>query len=67
MKPCRSIKVTQVKTYNIATLPVSLRPIVNENELISADVDGSSLTPAPRVEILDLYGNVVWSDPLSAV
>ena len=27
--------------------------------MVSADVDGSSLMPAPRVKILDLYGNVV--------
>jgi predicted outer membrane repeat protein len=42
-----------------ATPPVSLRPIVDANVNISAIVDGGSLEPAPRVEILDLYGQVV--------
>ena len=42
-----------------ATPPVSLRPIVDANVNISAKVDGGSLEPAPSVEILDLYGQVV--------
>ena len=51
---------------NTATPPVSLRPLVDDIVVISADVDGSPLSPAPRVEILDLYGNVVV-DPVSVV
>ena len=42
-----------------ATPAYSLRPIIDANAIISAIVDGGTLDPAPRVEILDMYGQVV--------